>query len=37
MKLDENQKKFIDSNYLHIPDIDQLTRIFFNQLLLAFR
>ena len=30
MKLTDEQKKFIDSNYLHIPDIDQLTRTLFN-------
>jgi len=29
MKLTEEQKKYIDNNYLHIPDIDQLTRITF--------
>jgi len=29
MKLNKDQKKFIDNNYLQIPDIDQLTRLLF--------
>lgn len=29
MKLTDDQKKYIDNNYLHIPDIDQLTRNLF--------
>lgn len=29
MKLTADQKKFIDANYIQIPDIDQLTRILF--------
>lgn len=29
-ELTEEQKKFIDSNYIQIPDIDQLTRELFN-------
>ena len=30
MKLNNEQKKFIENNYLHIPDIDQLTRTLFD-------
>jgi len=29
MKLNSDQKKFIDANYIQIPDIDQLTRTLF--------
>lgn len=30
MELNSEQKKFIENNYLHIPDIDQLTRTLFD-------
>jgi len=29
-KLSEEQKKYIDNNYIHIPDVDQLTKIVFD-------
>jgi len=29
-ELNEDQKKFIDKNYLQIPDVDQLTKTLFN-------
>jgi hypothetical protein len=29
-KLSEEQKKFIDKNYIQIPDVDQLTKTLFN-------
>lgn len=29
-KLSEDQKKYIDNNYLHIPDVDQLTKVVFD-------
>lgn len=30
MKLTEDQKGFIDKNYIQIPDVDQLTKVIFN-------